>query len=133
MLQKGAMLTEAVLGTTVEAVFSYLLQESGLGDRVRVWLGRDLQRLAFQVALTRAYTAFVQRHPDWAATLFDEHFLVHGAAPLLAQTLLRASPATPTAFAAAWADQLTLAPEGRARRIAELTPIAADFLQLRLF
>lgn len=124
------MLTEAILSATVEAVFGYLLQESGLADRVRVWLGRDLQRLAFQVALTRAYTAFVQRHPDWAATLFDEHFLVHGAAPLLAQTLLRASPATPTAFAAAWADQLTLAPEGRARRIAELTPVAADFLQL---
>lgn len=122
------MLTEAILGAVTEAAFGYLLEEAGVAETVRAWLGRDLQRLAFQVALSRAYSTFARRHPQWAASLFDEHFLARGAAPFLAGCLTRNKSADPAEMAAAWADQLGPDDHTRRQRIGELTPVAADFL-----
>lgn len=122
------MLTEVALAAVTEAVFGYLLEEVGVADKVRSWLGRDPQRLAFQVALARAYTTFARHHPQWAASFFDEHFLTHGAAPHLARCLRRTASPDPAEVAAAWADQLGLHRETRQERIAELTPVASDFL-----
>jgi hypothetical protein len=42
------MLLEALFSAIAEAVFGYLLQESGLAERTRAVLGRDPQRRAFQ-------------------------------------------------------------------------------------
>ena len=41
------MLIESVLATVVGEVFSYLLEQAGIADRIRTLLGRDPQRLAF--------------------------------------------------------------------------------------
>jgi hypothetical protein len=57
------MLPEALFSAIAEAVFGYLLQESGLAERARAVLGRDPQRLAFQTALARACTAFARQYP----------------------------------------------------------------------
>jgi len=123
------MLSEALLGAITEAVFSYLLEQAGLADHIRARLGRDAERLAFQVALARAYTAFARRYPQWAATLFDEPFLRGAAAPLLARCLMRDKPPQASELASAWADQLAWRGETRAQGLAEVTPAAADFLQ----
>ena len=122
------MLTEALLGAVAEAVFGYLLEQAGLAEKLRAVLGRDPQRLAFKIALGRAYTAFARHCPQWAASLFDEHFLTHRAAPFLAGCLTRGASPDPAELAGAWADQMSLPAGERQRRIAELTPACADFV-----
>jgi len=41
------VLTEALLSAVAEAVFGWVIQEAGLAERVRAWLGREPARLAF--------------------------------------------------------------------------------------
>jgi len=98
------MLIESVLATVVGEVFSYLLEQAGVADRIRTLLGRDPQRLAFKLALTKAYTQFSNHYPDLVDTFFDEHFLKK-AAPLLARCLLPTYLPTPSEFANLWAEQ----------------------------
>jgi hypothetical protein len=99
-------------------------------EREHTWLRHAPQRSAFRAALASAYSTFVCRHPQWAAALFDEHFLTHRAIPLLARCVTRDGQPTPGGLAAAWADQMALM-EGPRRQwlIAALTPAAADFLR----
>ena len=122
------MLTEAVITLLTETVFGHLIEESGVSDKVRGWLKRDPQHLAFQVALTRTCTRFEQHHPQWAAAFFDEHFLNTRAAPLLARCLTRAGSPDASELAVAWANQMSSSEAKRQVRIAELTPVASDFL-----
>ena len=123
------MLTEALLAAITEAVFSFLLEKTGLTEKVQAWLGRDPQRLAFQVALARAFPRFAHAYPQWIESLFDEHFLTHQAASLLARTLVRTNMLTPAELATAWADQMGLNERQRTQFIAELTPVASNFLR----
>ncbi len=55
------MLTEAVITVLTETVFGHLIEESGVNDKVRGWLKRDPQHLAFQVALTENWRSCVCR------------------------------------------------------------------------
>src|SRR4030067_78792 len=107
------MLEEALLSAVTEAVFGYLLEQSGLAEKVRARLGRDPERLAFKIALARAYTPFARHHPQWTASLFDQHFLTHTAAPILACCLLRDDSPHPAELAGVWADHRGL--QGTAR------------------
>jgi hypothetical protein len=122
------MLTETLLSAVVEAVFGYVLDQSGLAEKIRASLGRNLQQLTFKIALSRTYTAFARNYPQWTVSLFDEHFLAHRAAPFLACCLTRDAAPDPAGLAAAWADQLGLEGQRRQQRIAELTPVCATFL-----
>lgn len=119
---------ETLTGAVTEAVFGYLLEQAGLGEKVRVLLKRDPQHLAFQLALTRTYATFDRQHPQWTHALFDEHFLAQSAAPLLARCLLRSDPPTGAELAALWATHLGLQAATRASRLPEATGVAADFL-----
>jgi hypothetical protein len=121
---------ETLIGAVTEAVFGYLLDQAGLGEKMRALLQRDPQKLAFKVVLTRTYATFDSQHPQWTESLFDEHFLAHRAAPLLARALLRDHPPTSTELAQAWADQVGTSEESRARIIARVEPVAADFLDI---
>jgi hypothetical protein len=101
----------------------------------RRWVPQDsrldlwLHRMILRTALRRVYGRFARQHAMWAACLFDEHFLAHGAAPLLAHYIQRASPPTSLDLATAWDEQFGPAEMPvRTRRIAELMPAAADFL-----
>lgn len=55
------MLTEAVITVLTETVFSHLIEESGVSDKVRGWLKRDPQHLAFQVATVPMGQSWVVR------------------------------------------------------------------------
>ncbi|MDX2480186.1 MAG: ATP-binding protein [Desulfuromusa sp.] len=118
------MLTEALLSTVTEKIFGFLLENSGLTDKVIRWLGRDSQQLAFKIALTKTYTAFSEKHPEWVGSLFDEHFITHKASPILALCVQRASRARSEDLAKAWADQFG----GQDNAQSEL--IATDFLRI---
>lgn len=88
-----------------------------------------VRRLVFRAALKRAYTSFANYYPQWAMALFDEHFLQHGAMALLAGYIEEGRLLPASELARAWDAQLGWnSPALRERRIAELTPVAADFL-----
>jgi hypothetical protein len=77
-------------------------------------------------AVAQAFAAFAQRHPDYAASLFDEPFLQSRVAPLLAAPG-GAAKLTPEWLAGAWAAQFA----GRGLSIlAAALPVAADFISL---
>ena len=61
--RRGATKRGSSFSAIGEAVFGYLLQQSGLAERARAVLGLDRERCAFQTALARAYTAFARRYP----------------------------------------------------------------------
>jgi len=60
---------EALFSAIAEAVFGYLLQESGLAERVRAVLGLDRERRAFQTALAEVYDALAHHYSEWTASL----------------------------------------------------------------
>ncbi len=65
-------ITLTLLSAVTEAVFGHLLQQAE--PRVCTWLKREPARLAFQAVFLRAYKAYADRHPQWAAGLLDETF-----------------------------------------------------------
>jgi len=123
--------SETILSSITEAVFGYVLEQTGLGDWVREKI-KDKnapQRMAFTSALKQAFEAFAQQHPEWVASNFDASFFEHEGAPVLAQFLWRDGHPDPSDLAARWADSLNLHnPERRTRYVRDLEPIAADFL-----
>lgn len=102
---------EAVIGAVAEAVFSYILGEMSLAEKIRRRLGRDPVKLAYRKALTRAYTAFVRQYPDVAAALFNESFLANEALPFLVkQITTRLGKPDPALLAKAWASSISPLP-----------------------
>jgi hypothetical protein len=123
------MSLEALFSAIAEAVFGYLLQQSGLAERTRAVRGRDPQRLAFQTALARAYTAFARQYPEWKASLFDETFLKSEAVlPLLGDLLTRRGRPDPAELARRFAIHLGHPDPDRWDRLDQATRAAADFL-----
>lgn len=123
------MLTDAILGAVTQAVFEYLLADTGLDDNIRAWLDREPQHIAFQIALTRVYTSFARRYPQWSTSLFDEQFLKKHATPSLAHFLTRTDPPDTAELVSAWADQMGLQGETREKHIAKLLPATSDFFR----
>jgi len=117
---RGSLLTELILMPAVQAIVGLLPGATKTPD----WL----KALAFRSILHRVYSRFATRYPEWTASLFDE-FFVHHTAALLTHYLKEASLPTPAELALAWDKQLGPAsPAIRNRRIAELAPAAAKFL-----
>lgn len=121
---------EAFVGGITEAVLGYLLSQMRLPTSMRVLLNMEPSPLAFQVALAEAFEALGEAYPYWQHfSLFDQHFLTHGAAPLLARCLIRDNPPTGEELAQAWSAQLGGVSEPvRAARLAEVRPVADFFL-----
>lgn len=105
------------------------LAQSWLGRQP--WLVKQSRQRAFRRAISQAYATFSQNYPDWADYLFDEHFLTHQAAPLLARHLQGYPPPQPAELAQVWAGQLFWEEESlKQKHIAALMPAAASFLRL---
>jgi hypothetical protein len=93
--------------------------------KVRGWL----QVVAFESALNRAYGRFKERYPEYAASFFANQFPKQNTAALLNTYLQNQRLPQASELALTWEEQLgpaTLA--SRNRRLAEMTPAAADFL-----
>lgn len=91
-------------------------------------LGRITMRVIYRKTVRRVYRSFARQNPELAAALFDEHFLDHAAQPIIKAFCEASSLVGPASLAAAWADQLRSTPSRRGERIAEVTPLAAEFL-----
>ncbi|PDV97149.1 AAA family ATPase [Candidatus Chloroploca asiatica] len=123
------MITEVVIAAATEAVFGYLLSESGLATQIRQRLQPDPLKAAFKQALTDAFHQFAQTHPDLVASLFDEHLLTQPAvAKLLAQSLRRDNAPDGAALAALYVEHVGSRPERRATLQAAIEPAADDLL-----
>lgn len=90
---------------------------------------------SFEQAFHSSWQRFAAIHPEWAAACFDEHFLTHGAASLLAAYRRPSSASKPQAtgaeLALAWDKQMgAAAADIRWRRIADLSPLAEQFLSM---
>lgn len=90
---------------------------------------QTLHHVALRRAQARAFKTFAQQNQAWAASLFDEFFLNHAAAPLLQRRLRPGDGPTAAELAAAWASQLA-ANTVNPRTIAEAVVVAARFLAL---
>jgi hypothetical protein len=85
-------------------------------------------RRGLERSIRRIYAGWRQRFPRWANTGFDEHFLLHDAWPLLSAMLTGKQAPDPAQLARKWAMAFGIPPERTAYAVAELTPVAADFL-----
>ena len=123
--------SEIVLTAIVDSVIGYAFDQGGIGDRLRDVLKRDPIKTAYKNALRSTFEDFEKQHPDWTANLFDESFLQHEGASVLAKLLQRDRHATPSELAEKWADSLRIKePDRRTAYMRELEPVAADFLVL---
>lgn len=99
--------------------------------RQETWLRQRLQRRILRTAQQRAFQHFAQRYPHWADSLFDDFFLTHGAAPLIAGYLIPSHRPTAAELAKAWAAQC---PSPRSSPqpldLTEATYVAAAFLRM---
>lgn len=94
------------------------------------WLKRDYQRRVLQVAALAAYEEFARRRPDWAAALFDEHFVRSRALPLLEQAIAGNGQVAPGALAVAWARQFSSPSALHRERQMAATAAAGEYLEL---
>lgn len=99
--------------------------------RQETWLRRRLQRRIVRAAQQRAFQHFARRYPHWADSLFDDFFLTHAAAPLIADYLTPSQRPTAAELARAWAAQF---PSPRSSThpldLTEVSYIAAAFLRM---
>lgn len=126
------MLTEALLSAAAEAVFAHLIEQSGVTEKTFALFKRpNAVQVAFQTALARSYSQFLETPHAWAAaTFFDEHFLKERAAPLLAQTLSRDGGPEPSVLAERWAEQFTMRGQTRDYWLSKLQLAATEFLRI---
>jgi hypothetical protein len=78
-----------------QQIFSWALRQE-------TWLHRQLQRTALRTAQAQAFARFAAEYPRWAESLFDEHFLNHAAAALVARVIEPNNHPTAFDFAEAW-------------------------------
>jgi hypothetical protein len=92
------------------------------------WLLQSYQRRTLRRAVRRAFATFVRTYPNWAAALFDEHFVNVHLLPLLHRAAEAGEKVTPTQVAEVWARQVSMLPSLRQKHIARITPAATHFL-----
>ena len=86
------------------------------------------QRILKQ-AISRAYRKFAKRHPRWAASLFDEYFLMANVPSLMISETLEERSSVADELVVAWANQLTsisFSPERL--KHSEIRSVVIDFL-----
>jgi hypothetical protein len=89
------------------------------------------ERTAFAGAVRRAYRRFARQRPRWAHSLFDDYFLLHGAAPVLRSIEQKGRWPTAYELALAWYAQFERPMDAEhAAQIEGAVPVAALFLSL---
>ena len=100
-----------------------------VSKRITEWLGERVRKAAHQRIIANAYVIFANRHPEWTENCFDEHFVTHSAVPRL-EAFLVGERTSATHLAEAWASQFHYSDENRQKAIAEIMPVASDFLYI---
>src|SRR5690348_8350787 len=75
-----SMFAQAMLTAVPDHLFTWALGK-------QTWLRRSLGELALKKALISAFQRFAREYPQWADSLFDEHFILNHAAPLISGSI----------------------------------------------
>ena len=94
------------------------------------WVTKYGRRRTLRRATVNAHAKFAKRYPEYAAALFDEHFLANRAADLLERYITSDDPPRSVELARAWADQIQMSKGTKAALVSELTPVASSFLYM---
>jgi hypothetical protein len=117
-----SMLTQTIATTLPETLFAWALRRAA---QLHGWL----YHMAVRQAGARAYRHFARQFPQWADSLFDEHFISGPAAPLLARYALSPTPSAPADLALAWFAQICAPQAPATPNLSEVGLVAAAFLQ----
>lgn len=102
--------------------------QMNIGTVFSNWMAKSGTRRALRRATVNAHAKFAKRYPQYAAALFDEHFLANRAAGLLERYISSDDPLRSVELARAWADQIHMRKGTKAALVSELTPVASNFL-----
>lgn len=80
-------------------------------------------------ALERAYARFAESEPEWAASLFDRHFVAHHVAPILLEGSSDGPETAAADIARAWAEQWNFGSDLVDRSAKRSMPAAKSFLE----
>ena len=104
--------------------------QMNIGTVFSNWMAKSGTRWALRRATVNAHAKFAKRYPQYAAALFDEHFLASRAADLLERYITSDDPPKSVELAGAWAEQIHMREGTKAALVSELTPVASNFLFL---
>lgn len=97
---------ESILSAIAETVFGHLIHKTDTLSRIKDQRGLELAKLAYKIALGRAYKHFKSEYPEFAKSLFEEDLLETSGAPILVRLLERGSEVIPSDLATIWSAQL---------------------------
>src|SRR5947208_1469533 len=97
---------EMLDSSVTKAVFSSLSGSFRSDEQTLAWLGSEVQQLALQLALARAYIAFIRAYPQLTASLFEQHPPKDYLVSLLTRCLTPSNSPNAIELAAIWADHL---------------------------
>jgi hypothetical protein len=83
------MITDAILTSIINAIIGDLVKNVNLVESSKKLLQNDPQTIAVKIALAKSFRQFQRQYPRQVDSLFDEHFLQHQAAPVLATCFIR--------------------------------------------
>lgn len=98
--------------------------------RVVQWLSEGYQRRVLRAAVRTAYATFAEWHPQWAQSLFDEHFVMTRLLPLLESAIHEGVTVTPYQIALLWSQQVSQLPDRQLHHSAAILSAARQFLAL---
>lgn len=110
-----------------ELVFTYALEQSGIGETLKEKLRGNPTKDAFARALQKALAEFESNHQIWVQAGFDQSFLKREATPVLAACLLRSHGPDAVELACAWAKSLSK--DIKHERIKAIRPVLKEFLE----
>ena len=92
------------------------------------WLVQSYQRRTLRRAVHQAYVNFARTYPNWAASLFDEHFVNVHLLPVLQRATETGDKVTAIEVADLWARQVSMLPSQRQKHSARILSAATHFL-----
>lgn len=123
------MIEEIVLAAIVDGVFGYVLEQSGVADKLKEKLKLDPTRRAFEHALRQTCKWFAEQYPTWTDSLLRGFFSKREGQQILAQFLTPDGRPNPSNVAVQWADFLAINDLNQRTPYArQLEPIASELL-----
>src|SRR3954453_11920022 len=99
-------------------------------EKVRNVLGRTPEQAVLREAIRETLTTFERLHPEWAQSLFDQHFLSNTAAPIMARAVEPELFPAAEELAAAWDAQFHSSPQCLVGFDVDLVRACSTFLRL---
>ena len=98
--------------------------------KIEAMADRENVRILSNRALVQAAPKFYRLHPEWRASLFDEHFMAKWADLLAYSWINQETYPDPRSIARGWVQQLWLRDEKKEKLMEEIIPAVSDFIAI---